>query len=1654
MYRARRKIIASILVFVIMFAYFSIVEEAIASSLEAQSTQTNQSNVEFDAYFMQEKVKTHSAIKTINEENYLYAKVTVKEAGYLKNAAINLQDANFRLLNTMPQEAVTKVEESKIELNQIKNNNAIDIVVPISILQQESVNKAQFNKENKIKLTGTYVDGNGKEKKVEKEIIVSLGWTAQKEAILNTQIAKFVPYAIGEEKGIMLQTIMQSYLKDNVLPIQENKIEIIVPNINGVKPQQIKVAANTIKATNGDEIGENFTQENYKYDEETNKLTITVTNEENENGNISWQKNAIDEFVITYIYPEVEQSQEGTKIAITANSELTVCESNLQKVQKQFVGEVVLTEKIGNLVDFTFKTNVEELSKGQIYANYNTTNKIETEYEENITAIVGLAEITDKIELSSKIDNFLTADETAKAPTSVYGSNYTYFKQLKIEKNEFDKILGENGYIKIYSGATLISTIDKTTEANEEGNLIINLADYNINDIKIETSKPLVEGKLEINIIKAIKGDIAYNIHQMKEFANLQSTLNTLAYSNGIKFVDQELTTKIGLKETTTQAELVIDNTNLSTVVTNKDVKLSAILKTDTLYCNLYKDPTIQIILPKYIENINIKNIEVLFDIEGNKLNLKDYQLIQNDDGTKTILINLEGTQTEYTLGAVSKGVNVVITSDISVNKLTPNKQEQIRMIYSNNNVITKLRSVDAEMGETQTPVNFVAPTGVVTTSSISNYVENGEVLTSISGEEKTANIATLTDSRIANFEMTVINNYNNTIDNISILGRLPFKGNKNIVTQANLGSTINMALTEAIRVNNIDTNKVTIYYSENGDATKDLNLSSNGWTATPTSLENVKSYLIVLTDYSMNVGESISFNYNATIPASLQHNESAYENYVVYFNNNLATGMIGDKQVSTKIGITTGRGPVIQATLSSDTAENTEVLTGNMMKYTLSVKNTGTEDAQNVIATITMPEGLSYVEEDENTTLGYKIIAISGNQATISLGNIGANQTLQKTLLMKAGIIIEDTLKTETKAIISAGNISGQLETNKVTNTVAKTYYIVSPTILDNETVLKEGNEFTYYMEVVSSNVSDPRADTVVEIVLPKEIEYQGLQIQDKVKNEKTDITSQVNYNYDTKTRKLTINLGEVNGRNPKAISLKVKVGTLEENVYNKQTNINAKVYGKDVREQPINIEDIQIGKIGFKVTQTSNIPENTHIAAYEDLKYIFTIENLSNMDLYNLKFTDILPEELTLNSITATRASGNTTNSYTNNIKLNINGRETITVEVNVGVTPLDETITIVNKAELEYEGMETLQTSTYKHIIDKYEFDDSEVVDPSNQTKRIMGQVWEDKNNNGTKDENETKMSGVNVLLFNNQTGKLLTDSTGNVLKQTTDKEGSYTFANISKGRYTVIYLYDTANYSATIYRKDGVDDTKNSDAVDSKITLDGVTRVAGITEEIKVSDNNIYNIDLGLISNPKFDLKLDKTVSKITVQDTTGTKVYEYNNEKLAKKDLVGKQVNNTTIIVEYKIKVTNEGAVPGFVKKIVDYIPSELKFSSELNRDWYTSENGAIYNSSLANTVINPGETKEVTLLLSKKMTEENLGLYNNTAEIYEAYNDLGLKDIDSTQANKLSGEDDMSSADVLITVKTGKYIIWTGLAIGTLTLISLGVYFIKKKVLK
>ena len=217
------------------------------------------------------------------------------------------------------------------------------------------------------------------------------------------------------------------------------------------------------------------------------------------------------------------------------------------------------------------------------------------------------------------------------------------------------------------------------------------------------------------------------------------------------------------------------------------------------------------------------------------------------------------------------------------------------------------------------------------------------------------------------------------------------------------------------------------------------------------------------------------------------------------------------------------------------------------------------------------------------------------------------------------------------------------------------------------------------------------------------------------------------------------------------------------------------------------------------------------------------------------------------------------------------------------------------------------------------------------------------------------------------------------------------------------------------------------------------------------------------DIEKIKVRYFDLALRKWVTKAIVNEDGKVTVTETNHdawddpEPVVKVDLANSNINNVTVKFEYTIRVYNQGeydsAVEGKAKEITDYIPKGLKFIQEDNPQW-TEKDGNYVTRALENTVLKPGEYADVKIILTWENDPNNLGVKTNTAEISEDYNDYGTPDIDSTPNNKVPGEDDIDDAPVLLTVRTGTPIIYTGIAIAVIGIVSVGIVFIRKKVLQ
>lgn len=1662
------------------------------NELESQNTTSKDGSVNFDVQYENGK---HGAIidQNKNDEKINIA-LSLKKDGYIKEAIIDLSNTNFEISQVKKSDKVQNfdAENKKITFGQMTSKEKIAEQVIITPINKEEVSADNFNKDNHIKLTCTFVNTNLKETKVEQEIVIHTEWMAKNiEANLNYEVTKYIPYATENESNLIVQGKITSNVKDYILPVKNTKININVPKLAGEYPEKVTVINSTEETT--EEINKN----GVTYDENTGKLTIEDENEV-ENGKIKWQKNKPQEYIVTYIYSaKVYENikdksiklnyQLDSELALYSNKDITVkAEATVEKEQKEKLGEIaeVIIENPTN----------EDIYKGYMYNNKVTAeeNKRETEIANKYTLNIAYSNLIDSFTISQNDDKFTTSREQE------YKAN-TYNKELKMSKQEFDNVLGADGKIEIQSkDGTLLSTIGKDTKA-EQNEIKIDLASFRTENIVLETSKPQTEGSLNFEITKAIAKDNDYSIEEIKEFTNLKSSLNVVAKNSDIAVLNEttEMVTK--LEEPSQKVSIELENNRLSTVTTNEAVAIGVTLENDSIDDVMFINPNFKIIMPKYIEKLDIIAVEVMFDGE---LKVAETKVYDNDDGTKTIEVQLEGTQTTFN-NPVAKGATIVIAADITLEKATPTMETEIKVVAQNGDE-------NKTTSENKTTVKYIAPSGVVTTNSVIGYNEN-EKLEVVNGEAKEALIQAKSNEKELTFEMNIINNYENTLSNAVILGRTMFKGNRDVDTLQDLGTTMNIPMSSKITLSGLPEENAEIYYSANGNATKDLANAENAWTKEITNYAEVKSYMIVFKNYDIKSGDVFKFSYNAKAPANLDYENKAFEMYGIYFTNNISTGKIEDKAIATKIGLNTGKEAVLNAKLESVLGEGASVKAGEHLKYIVTINNNGTISAEGTTINIEIPNNLEYiptegenykirtimplqkfempeepdwdninwdksemskeeamamwkqqaeqmkqqmeeyskwveeqkaqgVEFDENITEQKKILVIE-------IGNMKTNQTIKKELefnTMHLGSNAEDE-QVKLKATVEY-NEDMKAETNEVTNIIKISYFNVN-IYANNEEKIQVGDIYECLINISTNDFENDATNAILKINLPEEMEYKSVAYEGGTTPNKVV----------AKGNTLQINLGTIERGKNRQLTLKLNVKDLPNGVYKKDVSITGTIEADGKNAETIPTLTDTINKIGVSIVQTCNIPANTTISAAEKYTYTFTISNLSEIPMEDVILTDKLPDEVQLKSVETIYSDGTKSTDVSVNengemeVNLSLGELTTANVKVEVMAKSLTKDITITNKGKITHDKIGEIESNSITHVVELFDKNNVNPDKPS-YTKKITGTVWIDKNRNGAKDADEEKVPNVTAILID-QNGNIVKNEKKSECVTTTDSDGNYLFNNLYSGTYTVVFLYESSLYSATTYRKDGVDESLNSDAIDKTIVFEGVQRIAGVTETIKVTTFNVYNMDLGLVENTKFDLRLDKTVKVITTNNGKDVAEHTYNS-KNAKIDFEAKYIAQSSMVVEYSITVTNEGGVAGYAKKIADYIPTELKFNSELNKDWYEGANGTVYNSSLANTLINPGESKTVTLILTKNMNNDDFGVFSNSAEIYEASNNNGLLDIDSTPGNKASNEDDYSIANVIVGVKTGQTVIYVTLTMVVLIIIATGVYAIRKKVLK
>ena len=652
--------------------------------------------------------------------------------------------------------------------------------------------------------------------------------------------------------------------------------------------------------------------------------------------------------------------------------------------------------------------------------------------------------------------------------------------------------------------------------------------------------------------------------------------------------------------------------------------------------------------------------------------------------------------------------------------------------------------------------------------------------------------------------------------------------------------------------------------------------------------------------------------------------------------------------------------------------------------------------------------------------------------------------------------------IKLVCESTITAKDLAKEIKTEDYGITVEKSNLVAEETIETKDSIAAE-NETIESKIQIKNNSNDTMKNIIVSKVLPEGLNYSDSYIRgyedDGITLKKIKTT-----NYDSDSRTVTWVVNELKPGRTVLLTGDWVVGQLKENTYKDTiaTKSNILVNGEQYQAGEV---DITVGRPNLEVSQTSN-QTNQYVKPGDQIKYTFTVKNTGSVRANNVTLTDNLPNEVTIKKLVYTVDGVEVSKVVAKNEDATVytsilpEGKleATVIAEIN-NIDTAQRTIT--NMGKVESNDISKLSSNEVVNIIEKTSDTVGTDAEKDNTNKNITnnnannsqntlnenvkdkydikGSAWLDKNKNGQRDSGDNKLAGIEVKLINSKTAE-------QVNKTVTNQDGEYQFSNLENGTYIVMFYYDNSKYALAEYKKQNVAEDKNSDVI---ATTENDKTVA-TTDVITIENGSKSNIDMGLVEATTFDLALTKSISKVTVQTKEGTKSYDFNNTDLAKVDINGKYLSGATVIIEYTFTIKNEGEIEGYAKELVDYMPKELEFNTELNKNWHKGNDGNLYTDELANTAIKAGDSKTVKLVLTKAMTDTNTGIVNNQAEISKDYNKVGIADKDSTPGDQDQKDDDMSSADLIIGVKTGETLIYISAIIAGIVLAVIAAIIIKK----
>lgn len=891
-------------------------------------------NVKFSAFFlrdinddgMAERIK--GTAKEVGKEDDLYMELNVLTEGYLKNANIQIQGTNFYLKTNLVKDEQLKDNYisnhmEKIEFNDITSGTqkllmakvrSGDYTYPSTTADAigDNINNYSRN-DNKIILTGTYVGADGIEKPIHKVIDLTVDWYSTMFANITTksQYYKDIQSRIDDKNNIFtVEFQIETQERNQKSILSKNHVEGILPDINGYKPLSVSGVDS--------------------YDETTGKFVIEKTATVDEQGIVTSKILNENTYKIQVKYPLRAYESIETDTVTIAIPVSTYYEAynnpnpEFQNLTKSNIASGTLLANYSNFPEdgdwVAFSVEVEKsidkendkkvVSKRKPTRIYNGLSSEEKDDRYRVRWKVstgsqgqskGIIMKETKSGTPQLADQFIRKDSTRESMENVT-------KNVGIGFAAVDSLLNAGDWIKVYDDETgnLMATFtnqnwNKYTADNPY------LYETPVRHIRVETNASNKNAGMTVYCIKELDDEYItthYTREQFDDFQYIESTLS--GYVSG-EFCNTDRD-QVKYEAEYATASIEMSNNSLSTQTTEKNNHITITAQYDEKYNQVgWVNGSFLIKLPKEILTAQINHVQ----IDKELISLVSYELV-NIDGINFVKINTQNKEQKPQEFKIM--VDIDLTPDPRITSSTQNIE-----LYATNEILCdyqprgediydvndNLNTTEIVLKET-VPLNFIAPNSLLTNETISDYDGSENVVVS-------PQIADLKYRNIDNKEaeatmgIQIRNNYNNTISETTILGKIPFKNNTYVLSGGDLESQYTTSMVEGgIKVPEELEGHVRVYYSEKETPTKDLTNADNGWKMADkiTNWNAIKTYLIDFEDTIIYRGKEYIFYYTIKIPNNLRFNEISYGHHGVYFCLDTENGKYRTQTEPSKVGL------------------------------------------------------------------------------------------------------------------------------------------------------------------------------------------------------------------------------------------------------------------------------------------------------------------------------------------------------------------------------------------------------------------------------------------------------------------------------------------------------------------------------------------------------------------------------------------------------------------------------------------------------------------------------------------------------------------------------------------------------------------------------